>query len=352
PRITATAHVASYTWLARPVPSIVVPGEPARWTPLPSPQRVPPDRGEYLRDPNAARSPAHPWDASCHAVHRQHPHFDPHGVDVAACSSVLGHLSRFVRGVERDFRFVMDRVGRTVFFIRRENSPTELIPDVRGYGHNFVDAYTAWGPGLADSASHQRLIRYDFGGRHYLVRFESDGFIAEEPAEDSRTVESDTSLADVAATLNIGPSGQMPATTGDLHVEDGGRPVAHGAVMDIKTRSMLDFKTREIKKEINMTDLTPLLWVSQIPTLAVAYHRQGTFEDVQVQDMRDTLAQWERDNETSLRKLISLINELVSYVQTATTSLEVCRQGNGPLEVRRVGGDGPTALSPACQAMW
>jgi hypothetical protein len=39
----------------------------------------------------------------------------------------------------------MEKFGKTILFIRRENSPTDLIPDVRGYSHTFLDEYTTWG---------------------------------------------------------------------------------------------------------------------------------------------------------------------------------------------------------------
>lgn len=136
---------------------------------------------------------------------------------------MLGNLSRYVRGMDRDFRFVMDRVGSTVFFVRRENSPTERIPDVRGYGHTFLDEYTSWGSGLGDSESHQRIVQYDFGDRHYLVRFESDGYIAEREPSPGKTqqiadIDIDIEIDRLAAALNIGTSVQRMAT-GRLHEE-------------------------------------------------------------------------------------------------------------------------------------
>ncbi|PYH88611.1 hypothetical protein BO71DRAFT_338470 [Aspergillus ellipticus CBS 707.79] len=359
PRITACDYVASYTWLGRSTPSIVIPGmrlvdrqgEPPRWSP-PNPSRqLPPDRGEYLRDPNAARYPAYPWDPSCQAIWKQQPDFDPDGVDIITCASVLGNLSRFVRGVDRDFRFVMETVGESVFFIRRENSPTDLIPDVRGYGHTFLEEYTSWNRGLPGSESHQRVIRYDFGGLHFLVRFESDGYIPkddEQPLNEGQKVE--PGLETMINTLNLAP----PATQGVLHVEEGGRPIAQGEVVDIKTRSMFDFKTRTIKKEIDLTELTPRLWVSQIPTLVVAYHNQGAFadSDIRIRSMRSEIRKWERDHADALRQLVELLQELVGYAQTSATRLEVCHAGSGPLEVRRVGGDCPEALSPEWKAKW
>ncbi|KAM5445589.1 hypothetical protein MaudCBS49596_007324 [Microsporum audouinii] len=89
------------------------------------------------------------------AVLHQNPDITTHDIDIFTCASDFGNLSHCVHGVEQTFRFVMEAVGGTVFFVRRENSPTLLIPGIRGHGHNFVDEYTAWGTDVKGSTSHQ-----------------------------------------------------------------------------------------------------------------------------------------------------------------------------------------------------
>lgn len=65
----------------------------------------------------------------------------------------------------KPFRFDVDLIGDTVFFVRRENSPTGVIKDVRGYGHTFPEKYyTSWEAETRGSISHQRIIQYEFGG--------------------------------------------------------------------------------------------------------------------------------------------------------------------------------------------
>lgn len=257
----------------------------------------------------------------------------------------------------------METVGNTVLFIRRENSPTDLIPDVRGYGHTFLDEYTTWGPGLAGSESHQRVIQYDFGGLHLLLRFESDGYIARKgpqempfhTQEETRSAPSGDTETDIDSLIvrlqgdhDPGPADR----SGKLDIEEVGRPIAQNDIIDIKTRSMIDFKTKAVKKEIDMTDLTPRLWVSQIPTLVVAYHERGLFDDIRVQDMRDEVMRWERDNEEVLRRLAWLLNELLHYAKSSMTRLEVCRSGAGPIQIRRLTGEAPLALSPEMKVRW
>ncbi|KAN0085300.1 hypothetical protein V8E54_001767 [Elaphomyces granulatus] len=346
PRITSCSYVASYSWLNRAVPSVMIPGEPPIWNPPVNNRQLEPDKGKYFRDPNAAKYPSYPLEPAVQAILKQCPQFGTNEVDIFTCASILGNLSRFIRGVDQSFRFVMERVGNTVFLLRRENSPTELISDVRGYGHTFPEEYTSWGRALAGSESHQRIIRYDFGGLRFLVRFESDGYIRKEDKAE-RTVES----TDVNSLIGM-LRGHSPTVAKDgLHIEEGGCPVPQEDVIDIKTRSEFDFKTRTLKKEINMTDLTPRLWVSQIPTLIVGYHNHGLFEDIRVQSVRGDILQWERDNERSLRKLASLLHELTEYAGTSKTNLEICRSGNGPLEIRRAAG-GLEALPSELKVKW
>jgi len=108
-----------------------------------------------------------------------------------------------------------------------------------------------------------------------------------------------------------------------LHIEEGGQQVSQESIFDIKTRSAFDFKTRTIKKEIDMTDIIPRLWISQIPTLIVGFHDRGLFEDIRVQDMRTEIKEWEAENAENLRKLASLLHELVEFARTSRTNLEI-----------------------------
>jgi hypothetical protein len=114
-----------------------------------------------------------------------HPDFDLSSLDIVGCGSTLGNLLRFCGGLDKDFRFNVDLVGDTVFLIRKESSPTALISNICGYGHTFPEAHTIWEPEVKGSASHQRIIQYDFGGLKFMVRSESDGYLKEEAELDA-----------------------------------------------------------------------------------------------------------------------------------------------------------------------
>lgn len=101
--------------------------------------------------------------------------FDTSKVDIMGCASSLGDLLRFVRSIETTFRFNVEMIGDTLFLIR--NCRDDLIPDVRGYGHSFLDAFTSDSPSPSPIKSHQRVLSYEFAALKCLVRFECDCYL-------------------------------------------------------------------------------------------------------------------------------------------------------------------------------
>ncbi|KAK2879299.1 hypothetical protein FQN49_000995, partial [Arthroderma sp. PD_2] len=308
-----------------------------------------PDTGEYFRDPNAARYAAHPIQPAVQAVLHQNPKFVPHDVDIFTCSSVLGKLSKFVCGGEHTFRFIMEAVGNTVFFVRREDSPTLFIPNVRGFGHNFIDEYTTWDADVKGSTSHQRIIQYKFGGLRFAVRFQSDCYHKKGKTK-NKAKHTSGPLLDAFADTSINAT-KLPDESA-LRFKEGGRAVRQSDVCDIKTRYMRAFATGAIRKEVNKTDVIPRLWVSQIPTLIAAFHDKGVFGDIRKQDVRKELAAWESDHENSLRQLATLLEILIDTAMESNTPLEVCRSATGPLEIRLVVGEDSATLPPKLKAIW
>jgi len=92
------------------------------------------DSGEYFRDQNAARHPSHPIEPAARAVTAQDTFFDTQSLDIFACTSTLGNVLGCLRGDDRTFRFTVEAVGKTVFFVRRENTPDEKILGPYGTG--------------------------------------------------------------------------------------------------------------------------------------------------------------------------------------------------------------------------
>ena len=96
----------------------VISGSPPMWNPPREATELDEDEGEYFRDPNAARYPSHPMQPAVEAIFRENPDLSTSCIDIVACSSTLGNLLRFVRSTGGGFRFIVEVIGSTVFFVR------------------------------------------------------------------------------------------------------------------------------------------------------------------------------------------------------------------------------------------
>lgn len=312
------------------------------------------DDGNYFRDPNAARYPAHPIEPAVQAILASQPDFSAASIDVFACSSTLGNLLRFVRKVDKHFRMLVEVIGDTVFFVRRENSPTELIPDVKGFGHAFPDAYTTWEADVKRSESHQRVMRYSFGGLDCLVRFEADGyhkeFVSEESEfkqapEPSKSDDLDNMLASALKQSTIFAHSSKDDTS--LTVIQGGQHIPQSAIFDLKTRSI-----RKKDQDILGEEL-PRLWVAQITNFILAYHVSGVFEEIQIRNIRHEIDQWERENEDTLRRFAVLLRKIVAFARgRKDRKIEVRRRAVDVLELREQDEAVGRTLSATVEARW
>lgn len=284
--------------------------------------------------------------------------FSAASVDIVGCGSTFGSLLRFVRKNDKPFRMLVEVVGNTVFLIRRENSPTELIPNVRGYGHTFPEAYTTWEADVKGSESHQRIVKYTFGGLTCVVRFQSDGYLRNlVPSSESKSSESSGKAAECHDKL--GPSSlsedlsltslgrRRSASNQSLLIKIGGDRIPQDAVFDLKTRS-----SRKKDQDI-LAEETARLWIAQIPNFVVAYHSFGTFDDIRIQNVRDDINAWEAEKENVLRQFAVLIRKIITAVKSRSNGkLEIRRSGLDVLELREQVGDDYAALPPHIKAKW
>ncbi|KAF2649461.1 hypothetical protein K491DRAFT_610725 [Lophiostoma macrostomum CBS 122681] len=344
--------VASYNWLDEKSPTILVPGKPPRWTPLASPQRLPQDSGPYFRDPNAARFPSYPMEPVIQSTFAEDPDFAASDVDIFACGSTLGNLLRFVRGIEKPFRFNVEVIGSTVFLVRKEDDPRETIPDVRGFGHTFPEAYTTWEEDVKKSETHQRVVQYDLGGYRFLIRFECDGYLG--PSVGSRSTANRASVPltvddDFLQAFDANSLGMVPAGPADrLNVRRGGFKVDQQSAFDLKTRS------GKWGRDIDMQDIYPLLWLKQIPNFIIAYHDgNGLFQDIRVQDVKDDVRVWEADNQDSIRRLVGLLEKIVDIAKKDKSCLlDIYSPSIDRLEIRKQYGEGSHALPQLLRWKW
>jgi hypothetical protein len=330
-------------------------GKPPLWSPLPRPLRLRPDSGDFFRDPNAARYPEYPTQPAVEAVLTQNPEIDTGEIDVFACASTFGHLLRFVRNNDKKgFRFNVELIGKTVFFIRKEGSPTALIEDIRGFGHTFPEAYTTWEPDVKRSISHQRIVKYKFAHLNCLVRFGSDGYhkdlIAKNKHVESKSKFTTTKnltdeLEDLSVTGGKDLSASSSKTEASLLIRKAGNPIPQHAVFEIKTKHG--------KYPIDMSEIYPRLWVCQVPNFILAYHDRAVFSDIRKQDLRSEISKWEKENNEALCKLAVLMGKIVSFVKdNCMLKLEVIRKQGENLEIRKQFDGGKDALLKATKARW
>lgn len=283
------------------------------------------------------------------------------GSDVVACGSTLGNLLRFVRGEDKQFRILVELVEGAVFFVRRESTPHELIPNVKGYGHSFPEAYTTWELDVKGSVSHQRVLSYRFGGLGFLVRFEGDGYILAEGEDekDGHTGSSQATEGNVKGAVErlavaldqSRVTAAAPSAVSELTMSSAGRLVDQERIFDLKTRSIR--RKEAATFEDTFADQIPRLWVSQVPKFILAYHDRGKFEDITVMDAQKEVKAWEREQAHVLARLSALIHHIVDLVKSRPDGkLELRHARAGSLEVREQLVDAGDALPDAVRVLW
>ncbi|KAI9640525.1 hypothetical protein NHQ30_011271 [Ciborinia camelliae] len=364
PTIANVNYLASYNWLDSKSPIILVPGKhnlalmvkrpawrlqydfaesswykiansrgtgsPPAWSPPAQDEKLPSDSGIVVyRDINAARYPNYPMEPAIRSILALEPDYNLHAVDLVACGSTIGNLLRFAGSLDKPFRFDVDFVGDTVFFIRKERTPTETIDDLRGFGHTFPERYTTWDTDVGGSCSHQRIIEYDFADLHILVRSESDGYIKEQGSQASRAKDAKENanlpLDESFLKLGLG-SAADPSDKSTLDLRMKGVKKPQNLIFDLKTRRDLNI--------FDMEEILPRLWVNQTSNFLIAYHKYGLFNKPQVSNVKDKVLEWEKKNATLLSKFHVLVKRIMEIVQDSDNHrVEVSWDGKGPLRV-------------------
>ncbi|KIW74522.1 hypothetical protein Z517_11292 [Fonsecaea pedrosoi CBS 271.37] len=228
------------------------------------------------------------------------------------------------------------RGGKHVFLIRKENNPCDTIPDVRGYGHMFPEAYTNWDPACIGSQSHQRLVSYSFGGLNLGVRPETDGYFPRKLEDDNQAKRPGSYTAsgnskDVASAFARTKvfSDDVPSDLTDSKA----LKVCHGEHV-CPQESIFDLKTRAPHNCMDMNEMHVRLWVNQVPNFIVAYHDRGAFKDVQIKDVRAGVEDWEDNNKETLERLKEVLNLLDVLAQKQVNwRIEILRVAKGNLAV-------------------
>lgn len=286
-----------------------------------------------MRDENGARFSDHPILPAVQSIFATDQSFDTSTVDILGCASSLANLLRFTRSIETSFRFDVEFIGNTLFLIR--NAKDEKIEGVQGYGHTFLDTFTTYASEVDNTKSHQRIVKYRFGGLELLVRFECDAYDTALSNDENRKY---TALSDR-------PNKSFQNLQNTINMEFAGSIVSQNSLIEVKTRAQ--------SRGIDFSEHLPRLWVRQIPNLVAGYHNRGTFGDVQKTNLNDDILQWEKDSQAELRNFVSILKWLIVEVKRAKhSSLEVFRKDKGPLQLRERVGEQRQALPEEWRDKW
>lgn len=98
----------------------------------------------------------------------------------------------------------------------------------------------------------------------------------------------------------------------------------------------------------------PRLWLRQVPTLILAYHEQGVFRDINVQDVRASVGKWKDENQDILARFAGLLERIVGFARDQPVSkLEItCDEGSDTLYVREQIAVAMSAFSPPVEDRW
>ncbi len=97
----------------------------------------------------------------------------------------------------------------------------------------------------------------------------------------------------------------------------------------------------------------PRLWVSQIPKFVLAFHENGVFDDVRVQDVVSDVRDWEESHGDELAHLAALLYRIVDMLdEQPGHRLELRHGGDKMLKVHEQLEGVPSALSSGVGDQW
>ena len=288
-------------------------GAPARWTEQKLPITLPRDTGSHFIDQNTYRVPQYPFEPLFRALRVMKPEFSLNEIDLVTNRNSLRKLFDFVNGRARgSFRIDLHMVQKTLFLTRRERNTREVIygPTDPGFGRNFEHAFSTPEPGIEDSASHHRVIRYALGDLNCVVRFEVDACCSKREGQDSEceillpppssSDDTPSSLEQLSLHENKKTSAAGKNKNGPTLVVHRGRLVPSSALAEIKARSIS--KGSQVQKAL------PQLWFGRTPHLICGLHKNGTFDKIETTDVSKQYQDWEIKYQDSLRKMVQLIS--------------------------------------------
>lgn len=273
---------------------------------------LPRDTGTYFIDHNACLAPQYPFEPLFQALSVMRPDFNFMNVDLISNRNSLRKLFGFVTGrLHRSFRIDLQMVHETLFLIRREQHVREIVRATSnsGFGHNFEREFSTPQPGLENSISHHRVVRYALGNLNCVIRFEVDACCDNESnLQGFNEVGLDVPLLrddDISTSFKpLSLSGNAELVKCENYQPT--RVILGGYVIPSS-------RTAEIKawsRGPRLQEVLPQLWFGRTPHLFCGVHANGHFTRVVTFDAAAQFSRWEGMHQVSLRKMARLITEL------------------------------------------
>ncbi|KAI1196236.1 hypothetical protein F5X97DRAFT_220293 [Nemania serpens] len=317
-------------------PLIRVPGFAPIWRPVSRPLKLPPDKGVYFRDQNAAQMPKSPFGPVFRAAEAMNPTINFADVDIVINRNSLTKFHSFCAGNVKDsFRVELSMINNTLFIERREQNAQAYYKGEQadGWGHNFAKAITQPLNGLSRSPQHYRVLGYPLGGLNCVVRSEVDACY-EEGSQGQQQNAGDDTREDAIVHLDkpyIGPGSKKKSIVSGTEspVAKRDEPMLQSTAAEIKTG----------KRGRPIRGLLPQLWFGRIPWFIMGYHAQGTFDEIEIVNTEAELIAWESEHQAELRKLVTLLSELRETAKKSgfQRCIATCEKRTRPLELKIFG---------------
>ncbi|KAI3398117.1 hypothetical protein diail_9870 [Diaporthe ilicicola] len=302
---------------------------------------------------------AYPFEPMFQSMRVLNPGFRFDGVDLIINRNSLGHLLRFASGTAKcTFRLDLAMVHNTLIVTPIWERVSQKNREPNNHGRDFEDLFAR--RGLLDGNTHHRAVRYDLGPLSCAVLCETDAALPS-PAEAMASHEQRWAFhphphpmpfwmkrsqfseawqpnTDAEKVLFSPRSQTAPKSPGPLH-----RP--HSQVIQRGTGT-LSKDTAELVSSSRSGKKMVQLWLGRVPFLVHGIHSQGSFTEVNVAYYATSFGCFENQYQGSLRRLVSLIEELRQFAVSASDQrcIAICDKTVRPLRLRIFNPDRPPAL--------
>lgn len=263
------------------------------------------------------------------------PNFKFDQVDVVVDRNSLRKLLAVVTGrLFKTFRMDLALEHSTLIITRRERKSREVINSSQdaGYGHEFERSCTSFAPGLKDSTSHHRVVRYHLGPLDCVVRYEVDAGL-----DESKTI---SKPEQANSRIETADEDELEITLRALAINESQGPGKAQRPTDVikkgrvqNTTTLIELKAR--KKRPPWKEVLPQLWFGRVPHLALGIHTDGVFHEVIVEDITARYSEWEIRCQSDLRKLVQLLQCLIETLKTSghKSCVTICNHKVKPLRL-------------------